>query len=115
MWEGVPAFMQTCCTSEAHEFGGVGDASGEKRESFRDSTLQLDHLGHPSPTVSSCSRVFAAQRTPHPRTPPRDTTAKEPFWQVQGEGLKYVFLVFLGSRKNPGWSPSQGGRTMDIN
>ena len=104
-----PRQARPCCTSEAHKFGGVGDASGEKRESFRDSTPQLDHLGHPSPTVSSCSRVFAAQRTPHPRTPPRDTTAKEPFWQVQGGGVKVRFFGISGLPRKSGVLAVTGG------
>ena len=75
-----PRQARLCCTSETHEFGGVGDENGEKHKSFRDSTVQVDHLGHPSPTVSLFSCVFVAQHTPHRRTPAGATTPKEPFW-----------------------------------
>ena len=56
-----PRQARLCCTSEAHEFGGVGDENGEKRESFRDSTVQVERLWHPSPTESS----FLARRVAH--------------------------------------------------
>ena len=92
--------MQTCCTSEAHEFGGVHDASGEKRESFRDSTVQVEHLWHPSPTDILCSCVFVAQPTPHCPTPPGEATPNEPFWQFRGGGRSTFFGISRFPRKS---------------
>ena len=107
---GVPAFVQTCCTSEAHEFGGVDDENGEKRESFRDSTVQKEHLCHPSPTDILCSCVFVAQPTPHCPTQPGEATPNEPIWQFRGGGEVRFFSYFWVPEKIRGHHRHRGVR-----
>ena len=54
-------------------------------------------------------RAFStAQRTPHRRTPPRDTTPKEPFWQVRGWGENTFFWYFWAPEKIRGASRHRG-------
>ena len=98
------------CTSEAHEFGGVGDENGEKRESFRDSTVQVEHLWHPSPTDILCSCVFVAQPTPHCPTQPGEATPNEPIWQFRGGGRSTLFWYFWVPEKIRGHHRHRGVR-----
>ena len=59
--------------------------------------------------VRFCRATYAALSHPAWRSHPERANLA-----VSGGGAKSAFLVFLGSRKNPGSSPSQGGQTMCI-